>query len=134
MINEFTKAWETNEDELKNKIKETEINHYRDLLELVIEEVINPEMDGYKQLDVDNITEINDGDYQGTQIYLIPLNTYQPYISDYIVTHNFYGSCAGCDALLDALGWSDDDKDIDSLMKLSLHLLQRMKWLEGDNK
>ncbi|MCF8009588.1 MAG: hypothetical protein K9K32_07450 [Halanaerobiales bacterium] len=130
MIKEFAKAWNKNKDILEEKIKTTEINDYTDLLVLLIEEVINPEMDNYEKLDTEKITVIDNGDYQGTQIYLIPQNTYQPSVSEYVVTHNYYGSCSSCDALLAAIGWGTENKDIKALMNITLHLLQRMKWLD----
>jgi len=135
MIEKFIKAWAKNEKRLEDNIEKNEKYeegfwehdfNYKDLLVLLIEEVINPELDDYKKLDTENITEIDDGDYQGTQIYLIPEKTYQPYINEYIITHNYYGSCSGCDALLAA-------ENVKHIKRICLNLLQNMKWLEENN-
>lgn len=79
---------------------------------------------------------IDDGDYQGTQIFIIPLDTYQPSVSDYVYTHTYYGSCSGCDTLQAILGYDDNKKananQVEDLMQLSLHLLQKCKMLEGE--
>jgi hypothetical protein len=45
------------------------------------------------------MTVIDDGDYQGTQIFIIPTDTYQPSVKDYVMTDTYYGSCSGCDTL-----------------------------------
>ena len=54
------------------------------------------------------MTEIDNGDYQGTMLYLIPFKTYQPAEYEYLMTYVWYGSCSGCDALQAAKFWCDD--------------------------
>lgn len=60
-----------------------------------------------ENLFIDRVHEIDDGDYQGTLIYLIPFNSYQPDPEDYRMTFAWYGSCSGCDALQSAQSWGD---------------------------
>ena len=66
-------------------------------MEKVVEVILNNGDD--KTWDVGNITEIDNGDYQGTLLYLIPRDTYQPSEYDYLMTYVNYGSCSGCDTL-----------------------------------
>mgnify|MGYP003662132865 CR=1 FL=1 len=76
---------------------------------------------------------INDGDYQGTQIFMIPTTSYQPDIDDYYFTENYYGSCSGCDTLESIICYGDGlpDKDqLKELMGLCLHLIERFKPLD----
>lgn len=80
----------------KLKLSELEDYNYKDLVKLSVEYILNDEDDEW---DIDNITEIDNGDYQGTLLYLIPKSTYQPNEEDYIMTHVGYGSCSGCDTL-----------------------------------
>lgn len=49
--------------------------------------------------DAGNVTEIDNGYYQGTLLFLIPRDTYQPAEYDYLMTYVGYGSCSGCDTL-----------------------------------
>ena len=88
--------------------------------------------DTYNVYDTNKITVINDGNYQGTLIFIIPRNTYQPNIEDYLITYIYYGSCSGCDTFLDIKGYTDDPNTEDQIkdyMTLALHLIQRMKIL-----
>lgn len=86
------------------------------------------------------MTVIDNGDYQGTQIFIIPSNTYQPSVEDYVYTNTYYGSCSGCDTLQAISNYEEgfpDEEQIKDYMELSLHLLQKCKWLKeeyGDGK
>lgn len=72
---------------------------YRDLVSLACGVILrDPNSDGYI-LDHDNVHVIDDGEYQGTLIFLIPYHTYQPSANQYIMCCSWYGSCSGCDTL-----------------------------------
>ena len=64
----------------------------------------------FGDFDAEEITTIDNGDYQGTQLFMIPRNTYQPSAGDYLLTFTYYGSCSGCDTLQAIQSWRDDDK------------------------
>lgn len=145
MIKEFVEAWETNKGNLEKYFRNNEQFRYDDydkILELLIKKVINPylveKVESYpmsKGLSVKNITKIDDCEYQGTQIYIIPFNTYNPDIEDYIYTHNYYGSCSGCDTLLNISNYDEGlptDEQVKGYMSIALHLLQKMKFLENE--
>lgn len=97
---------------------------YADIVKVVIEAV----HDGYGTPNPERIHEIDDGDYQGILLYVIPADEYQP--CDYWCVKVGYGSCSGCDTLLAILegdyGDAVDEK-VDSLFTLALHIVQGLK-------
>lgn len=106
---EFCKMkWSHNEKVLLNafnNMKEEELKYcrYKHLVQLTVKYILNTDI-GIEEYDaikfnIDNISEINDGDYQGTLLYTIPFDTYQPLSYEYIITFCGYGSCSGCDTL-----------------------------------
>jgi hypothetical protein len=129
MIKEFSKAWAENEKRLEKKIGEDlEENEdvwcpwcYGDLLELVINEVINPYISG--KLSTNSITTITTDGYQGTYIYIIPTDSWPMHPKNFVRTYVSYGSCCECDALLAATGVKD-------YKNLCLHLLQHMEYMD----
>lgn len=84
-----------------------------------------------KEWDAENITVVDNGDYQGTQLFLIPRDTYQPSESEYLMTYVGYGSCSGCDTLQAIQDWSIDDRllepeQVEDFMKLCKDLVTNM--------
>ena len=145
MIKEFVEAWEENKNKLEDYFRNTEQKEYDEYSKIVkklFEIVINSHLEEKgkypleKGFDVENMTIVDDGDYQGTQIFIIPLKTYQPDIIDYIYTNTYYGSCSGCDTLLNITSYNTDEKpdeeQIKDYMTLALHLLQKCKWLQEE--
>lgn len=78
--------------------------------------------------DPERIHQIDDGDYQGTLVFVIGAQGYQP--STYWATSVGYGSCSGCDALEDAWGYGDQH-DYEGLYSLTLHMLQGAERILG---
>ena len=140
MIKEFVESWDKHKDELKEYFKnntQSEYCDYEDIVKLLFEKVINADLeDDYDKFDVEEIKVIDDGDYQGTQIFILHKNSYQPDINEYVYTHTCYGSCSGCDTLLAILDYDYDEKpneeQVEDLMQLALHLLQRCKYMEEE--
>lgn len=80
------------------------------------------------------MTVIDNGEYQGTQIFLIPEETYQPSVDNYLVTHTYYGSCSGCDTLEGIRSYDKEkptETQVKDYMTLALHLVQRLKKLSA---
>lgn len=107
--------WDGNKDKLEEAIrKDTSLNScdYSYLVSLVVKHILNPIVSNEEDddFDAEEITTIDNGDYQGTQLFMIPRNTYQPSASDYLLTFIYYGSCSGCDTLQAIQSWCDDDK------------------------
>ena len=96
MIKYCLEKWEENKEKLKNRLsKDLHLNScdYKYLVELTTLYILGDEWDASK------ITEIDDGSYQGTLLYLIPKNTYNPSENEYLMTYVDYGSCSYCDTL-----------------------------------
>ncbi len=102
MIRFALRKWDENREKLVQELwKDREGGYtYRELLRKVVSAVLN---EGEKEEDrysPDKITEIDNGDYQGTLLFLIPEDTYQPGEYDYLMTYINYGSCGLCDVLI----------------------------------
>lgn len=142
MIKKFVNAWDKNKGSLEDYIKTTnqcEYNSYDKLVRILFDKVINPyikeQSEGYTDtFDIDRIHVIDDGDYQGTQLFIIPLDTCQPCSYDYVWTCHDYGSCSGCDLLMSISGYDDglpSDKQVHDYMKLLLNLLQSCDYIKN---
>lgn len=100
--------WDCNKNGLREVIRnDKNINScdYVYLVKLITRYILNgefpPEISGDDQSwDYENITTVDNGEYQGTLLFLIPRTCYQPSEYDYLLTYAGYGSCSGCDSLL----------------------------------
>ena len=104
MIKYCLDKWNENKDTLKEVLaNDTKLNdcEYIYLVELVVEYILGDNWDK------DNITVIDNGDYQGTLLFLIPEDTYHPAEYEYLMTFVEYGSCSGCDTLQRIQSWND---------------------------
>ena len=135
MEKKFIDLWEKNKNKLEDYFRNTEQREYDDyklIVKKIVELVINDSDIDSKNYDADSITVVDDGSYQGTQIFLIPRDICQPYENDYIFTHNYYGSCSGCDTL-QAIHYyktgKPNEEQIKDYMTLSLHLVQQLRYL-----
>lgn len=148
MLKYCLKKWHENRDKLEMAIrKDANLNdcNYTYLLKLLVEHVLNGGDCGvcneYK-LQANHITEIDDGDYQGTLVYLIPFDTYQPSECDYLMTYVGYGSCSGCDTLQAIQSWEDappTELQVKGYMSLCKDMLTNMikpynhEWRKNDD-
>ena len=134
MITELVKQWQENKHKLEEYFKTTKQDEY-DSYETIVEKVFEiciPKATDYSGWDLDKMTVIDDGDYQGTQIFIIPTDTYQPSVEDYVMTDTYYGSCSGCDTLQAISEYDYDlptDEQVKEYMTLALHLVQKLKRL-----
>lgn len=111
MIKYCLDQWNKNKEKLRIAVDNDTILRGRDydyeyLVKLVVKHILG---DGW---DYKNITTIDNGDYGGTLLFLIPENTYQPSEYEYLMTYVNYGSCSGCDTLLSIQECSVDDNDM----------------------
>lgn len=106
MLRYCYEKWNKNRSTLEKKLRETNLCgvNYLDLLKLTVKCIFNDDAFDVKW-DTENITEIDNGDYQGTLLYLIPGDYYQPSESEYLMTYIGYGSCSGCDLLQSIQPW-----------------------------
>ena len=109
MIKYCLEKWDANKEKLRKVLSGANLEaiEYKDLVKMVVRYVLNDETAhndeaiGYDHCEWnwDRITQIDDGEYRGTLLYMIPRNTYQPSEYDYLMAYVNYGSCSGCDAL-----------------------------------
>ena len=137
MIPQVIEQWEKRKHLLEEHFRNGFLDDFdeyekivRLLFDIVITEVPNAE---YKDWCLDKMTVVDQGDYGGTRIYIIPTDTYQPDMDDYIIMNNYYGSCSGCDTLQGIIGWPSEGKpsedQVKGLMTIALHLVQSAKIL-----
>lgn len=136
MIQDFVNRFDEKRDDIRAELsrllnmKGRDIE-YDDIVRIVLEAV-----NGYwGRMDLEKIHRIDDGDYQGTLLYIIPEDTYQP--EDYWFVRVSYGSCSCCDTLLGILedfSWEGCDRQRieDDLFTLALHIVQRLKKMEEE--
>ena len=140
MIKYCIEKWDKNKDILRSALGNNKLlNHvlnkndddpleyleYKDLVKLTVMFILNDE----NEWDENKIKEIDDGNYQGTLLYLIPEDTYQPASSEYLMTFVEYGSCSGCDTLQGIqcfLGTKGRNESINDLMSLCKDLICNM--------
>ena len=87
MIKEFVERWDKYKGDLEKYFRTTrqeEYSTYEDIVIALFEEVINKEDINCHEFDLEQMTIIDDGDYQGTRIFIIPLKTYQPSVEEYV--------------------------------------------------
>ena len=138
MIRIAALQWDKNKDLLREKLAtgtNFNVSSYLDLVKLTFDVIFNTNyVKNYwsdRMLNINKITEIDDGQYQGTLMYVIPFDTYQPGADEYLMTCVSYGSCSGCDTLqyIKMLGtdYSDDalltEQQITAFMSLCKDLI-----------
>lgn len=130
MIKFCLEQWEKNKGALREAIEKefTTNDDYEKLMRLIVKHVFNDagEDDVY---DAENVTVVDNGNYQGTLLFVIPQSSYQPSEYEYLLSYIGYGSCSGCDALLRAQSnYSDDDykkfNNVDDVMSIALNIVQ----------
>lgn len=138
MIKEFVQRWEANKLQLQEKYSKKQPADYKEIVTDVIK-ILSLENEYSSELnpDPDRVHQIDDGDYQGTLLFVIAEKGYQP--SDYYFIKVSYGSCSGCDTLQDIRDsgpWDSElpnPKQIDGYMTLALHVVQGLKVMGGDS-
>ena len=134
MIEEFTKRWFERSHMVRSLFEAQMPGAYRDIVTAVV--AMLHDEDKYGSIDPEHIHEINDGNYQGTLVYVIGASGYQP--DDYWYVKVGYGSCSGCDTLGNILSgnWGHESEEevkawkqaaLDQLMTLALHIVQGLK-------
>lgn len=128
MEKEFVKLFYSNKETMKSWISDCD-NHaklnYGDFVKKLFEVC-------FKDWDSNEIVEVDHGSYSGCKIWLIHRTTYQPSLSDYVWTNDYYGSCSGCDTLQRISSYTHgkpNEKQVKDYMNVMLHLVQKIKYL-----
>lgn len=130
MIKEFVERWDKNKGSIRSMFEAGHPEDYEAIVKAVISNITTDSY-GCCAPDPDKIHQINDGDYQGTLLFVIAEKGYQP--SKYYYCMVSYGSCSGCDTL-EAIRCHDSGKpskeQVDQYMMLALHIVQWIKPME----
>lgn len=90
---------------------------YMKLLRVALEAIAVDFDDNKHRPDPERIHGIDDGDYQGTLLFIVGAVGYQP--CKYFWVKVNYGSCSGCDAL-----------EVEGYLALAQHLVEGLRVLE----
>lgn len=132
MIEQFTKAWFANLHTMREKFAAKHLEDYKEVVRAVVEMLAAASHD-YDRPDPERIHEIDDGDYQGTLVYVVGASGYQP--SRYWYVRVGYGSCSGCDTLQAISEYSSEppnDSQVSQYMTLALHVVQGLREMGGE--
>lgn len=126
MIDVLVRRWDARKDDLRAKYAEKAPDSYDEIVKDVVRLVTNNEDEyGELNLDPERIHAIDDGDYQGTRLFIIGAKGYQP--STYWAVSVWYGSCSGCDTFEGIRHYGDGPptkQHINDYMRLALYILQ----------
>ena len=128
MNKEFVKKFMDGKSKLRETFKDAPPTTYDQIVRAVID-IINPHDEPYLP-SLYNFHIIDDGDYQGTIVYIIGEADYQP--SNYWYVKVEYGSCSVCDTLLaiqEDITGSPTSEQLDAYMTLALYIVQGLKEL-----
>ena len=126
MIQAFIDRFETRKEEVRATFALKQPTNYEEIVKSVVRVLVDDEE--YETPDPERIHSIDDGDYQGTLVFVIAGSGYQP--STYWYVKVSYGSCSGCDTLEAIHSWNDEPptkEQLDDYMTLALHIVQGIK-------
>jgi hypothetical protein len=128
MILNYVKQWEERKHLLEQWLNENEPNSYESIYEMLFNLVVTkPNDDEYSEWDWGRFVKIDDGTFQGNEIYILCSNEYQPSLTDYIFTSVAYGSCSVCDTFQSIEMLQDKAERVKQYMTLALHMVQETK-------
>lgn len=124
MIKFCLQQWDRNKNALRQKIEtDKSVNScdYKYFVYMVVKYIFNDNELPYTGYDYSKITVINDGNYSGTILFLIPEASYCPSESQYLMTFANYGSCSVCDTLKRIQELSS--KDLPTAKQVDLYMI-----------
>lgn len=129
MIKIMKDCWYRNSAKLRSELEEKYKSNdlydycgYEELAKLTFGTIFNGDKYCEETLNLNKMTTIDDGDYQGTLLFTIPFGTYQPSAYEYLMTYIGYGSCSVCDALQHAFSCEGDTR-ISALFEICKDLI-----------
>jgi hypothetical protein len=135
MILHYVKQWEERKHLLEQWLTKNEANSYQDIYETLFRLVVTkPNDDEYSEWDWGRFRKIDDGSFQGNEIYILCSNEYQPSLTDYIFTSVAYGSCSACDTFQWIEMLQDKEERVKQCMTLALHMVQETKSFKDNDK
>jgi len=133
MIQQFVDRFMGSRDMLRSKWALKHVDSYKELVTDVVQILHDPEE--YESIDPNRVHLIDDGDYQGTLLFVIAAGGYQP--STYWYVKVSYGSCSGCDTLEGIRGYYElppTEEQLDQYLTLALHVVQGLKGMNNEEE
>ena len=130
MIQEFVDRFMANKPAIQAVFQQAHPEDYLAVVSTVIKHIVEDDWEGP---DAARIHQIDDGDYQGTLLFVIPERGSQPHKYYYVMVD--YGSCSGCDTLQRICEYSDlspTEQQVADYMMLALHIVQKLKVMGED--
>jgi len=131
MIKEFVSRFMDKKAEIAEVFSKAHPDAYIDVVRAVVSALHDDE--DYNSIDPDRIHQIDDGEWQGTLVFVIAASGYQP--NDYWYVKVYYGSCSGCDTLESIRVYADappTKEQVADYMSLALHIVQGLKKMGDD--
>lgn len=130
MIVQFIERFQEIKLDLLEQFCQKEPESYEDIFKQTIKMMFENSEDSYscnsETPDYERITVIDNGDYQGTLVFVVASKSYQP--NDYWVSTVDYGSCSGCDTFQAYCTYGDDPKEsAPHMLTMALHMIEAMK-------
>ena len=130
MIVQFIERFQEISLDLLEQFCQNEPESYEDIFKQTIKMMFENSEDSYtcnsETPDYERITVIDDGDYQGTLVFVVASKSYQP--SDYWVSSVDYGSCSGCDTFQAYSTYGDNpEESAPHMLTMALHMIEAMK-------
>lgn len=123
MITEFIDRFQEIKPRLLEQFSKEEPESYEDVFKQTIK-MMFPDFDS-ESPDFERITVIDHGDYQGTLVFVVASQGYQP--SDYWATRVFYGSCSSCDTFQRYCTYGGNPEDsAPAMVTMALHMIEAM--------
>lgn len=132
MIQAFVGRFMAKREKIRAEFAEKHPGAYEEIVRAVVAAVSDEDADYYTP-DPGRVHVIDDGAHQGTLVFVIGAKGYQP--DTYWYARIGYGSCSGCDTLQDIRGYGDESptaEQAEQYTTLALHVVQRMKQMDGD--
>lgn len=134
MIQKFVDRFMAKKGQLREQFKAQRPESYSVIVRAVVEAVMDENDYDCDSPDPERIHEIDDGDYQGTLVFVVGAQGYQPFKYWYIRIS--YGSCSGCDTLdrIHMESWEDTptDSQVSQYIDLALYVVQCMKLMDEE--
>jgi hypothetical protein len=130
VIQAFVQRFDSQREVLLQKFRESHPKDYMAIVRAVVE--LLSDVYEYDSPDPERIHQIDDGDYQGTLLFVVGAQGYQP--STYWAVTVGYGSCSGCDTLEAIRDYSDGDpteEQAKNYLTLALDILRGLKRISG---
>lgn len=124
MITEFIDKFQEIKPRLLEQFSKEEPDNYQDIFKQTIKMMFGNSGD-YEFPDFERITVIDDGDYQGTLVFVVASKGYQP--SNYWATRVGYGSCSGCDTFQSYSDYDNPEQSAPEMVTMALHMIESMK-------